>query len=283
MLHRLRPEQSALWARFHRCEKTMAHFLINKTLARSPDDLHMRLAEFASGAAELRRPEDVLNALHAVSTASLPLNVLGAMRLPVKSPDWDAVELGKSAFLHQDVPEGWWREYKVLAKSHFTPEIFLARSSLASFTWTELTRWFEPIGTDRWSIELGLKYGMRDGLTYGVGGRWVIAFWSRKELSHLLTTPDRILVCAAASFAALRLEQLTGPDMDRIGSLPKLTARELAALRMVSIGQQTSAIAQALGLGEETIRSHLKKAQAKLNVCNRTHAACEALRLDLIP
>jgi len=49
------------------------------------------------------------------------------------------------------------------------------------------------------------------------------------------------------------------------------------------MGTQTDGIAQALGLGEETIRSHLKKAQAKLEVRNRTHAACEAVRLNLIP
>jgi DNA-binding CsgD family transcriptional regulator len=261
----------------------MAQVLINPTLVRSADDLHTRLAEFANGVGELKKPDDVLNALHVVSTTGLPLNVLGAMRLPVNSPDWDTIELGRSAFLHREVPEGWWREYKVLAKSRFTPAIFLAKSSLASFTWTELTRWFEPIGTDRWSIELGLKYGMRDGLTYGVGGRWIVAFWSRKELSHILSAPARILICAAASFAVLRLEQLAGPDVERIGSLPRLTPRELAALRMVSLGQQTSEIAHALTLGEETVRSHLKKAQSKLEVCNRTHAACQALRLDLIP
>jgi LuxR family quorum sensing-dependent transcriptional regulator len=261
----------------------MTDLAINKALARPSDDLHMRLAEFAHAGSELKRAEDVLNALHMVSTSSLPLNVLGAMRLPVKPLDWDAVELGKSVFLHHGVPDGWWREHKVLAKSHFTPVIFLARSSLASFTWTELTRWFDPIGADRWSVELALKYGMRDGLTYGVGGRWIIVFWSRKELSHLLTPPDRILIAAAAGFAALRLEQLVGADTDRIGSLPKLTARELAALRGVSVGRQTGDIAKELAIGEETVRSHLKKAQAKLDALNRSHAACEALRLHLIP
>jgi LuxR family quorum sensing-dependent transcriptional regulator len=261
----------------------MPQSAIENALSKSADGLHVRLAEFASSIGSLHCPSDVLNGLHGVASASLPLNVLGAMRLPLKSMDWDAIELGKSVFLHNEVPEGWWHEYQTLAKSRFTPAIFLARSSLASFTWTELTRWFEPIGTDRWSIELAHKYGMRDGLTYGIGGRWIIAFWSRKELSHILTAPARILICAAASFAALRLEQLAGPDPDRVGSVPKLTPRELATLRMVSVGRQTSEIAHELGLGEETVRSHLKKAQVKLDVYNRTHAACEALRLDLIP
>ena len=124
---------------------------------------------------------------------------------------------------------------------------------------------------------------MRDGLTCPVGGRWAVAFWSRRVLSNILTQPSRIMIFAAANFAALRLEQLAGPDAGRIGSCARLTSRELAVLRLVSTGRQTHDIAQALGLGEETIRSHLKKAQAKLGVHNRTHAACEALRQDLIP
>jgi DNA-binding CsgD family transcriptional regulator len=261
----------------------MTQLAIGKVVPSSPDDLHTRLADFARAVGDFNRADDVLNALHLVSTSTFPLNVMGAMRLPIKARDWETVELGKSVFLHSGVPEGWWREYRVLAKSRFTPAIFLARTSLASFTWTELTRWFDPIGADRWSIELALKHGMRDGLTYGVGGRWIVMFWSRKELSHILPAPARILLCAAANFAALRLEQLAGSDVERIGPLPKLTARELAALRMASLGKQTEEIAQALTIGEETVRSHLKKAQAKLDAFNRTHAACEALRLDLIP
>jgi LuxR family quorum sensing-dependent transcriptional regulator len=49
------------------------------------------------------------------------------------------------------------------------------------------------------------------------------------------------------------------------------------------MGRKSTAIAHELGLGEETVRSHLKKAEAKLGVSNRTHAACEALRENLIP
>ena len=63
---------------------------------------------------------------------------------------------------------------------------------------------FQPIGIDKWTYDLALKHGMRDGLTCPVGGRWVVAFWSRKELSGVLTLPVRIMINAAASFAALR-------------------------------------------------------------------------------
>jgi LuxR family quorum sensing-dependent transcriptional regulator len=245
--------------------------------------IYRELVEFANRVDGLRTPTEVLDGLHGVCSTDLPLNVLGAARFSTKAAGVEIIQLGKSGFLHKSVPPGWWEEYTVLAKKHFTPMIFLARSSLASFTWTETTRQFEPIGVDRWSTELGLKYGMRDGLTYGVGGMWVVAFWSRKQLSNILPPPARIPICAAASVAALRLEQLAGADVDRIGTTPRLTPRELAVLRMVSMGHQSADVAQALGLGEETVRSHLKKAQAKLGVRNRTHAACDAVRQSLIP
>jgi DNA-binding CsgD family transcriptional regulator len=247
----------------------------------SSADLNAAQSDFANGIKDLKTPEAVLDALHTVSTTSLPLNVLGAARLPLVD-NWTFV-LGKSGFLHRSVPAGWWKEYAELRTQRFRPLSFLARSSLASYTWTETWRLVQPIGVDRWSQELSLKYGMRDGLTCPVGGRWLVAFWSPKELSHILTQPIRIVVCAAASFAVLRLEQLLGPDVDRLPTQPQLTPRELAVLRLTSMGGQTAEVAQELGLGEETIRSHLKKAQTKLGARNRTHAACEALRRQLVP
>jgi LuxR family quorum sensing-dependent transcriptional regulator len=245
--------------------------------------LQSSLIDYASRVGELRTPTDVLGALHCITTKSLPLCVLGAARFPVTTIGRRSMEKGRSVFLHEDVPDGWWEERATLLPGRFCPNLFMARSSLASYTWTEVQRMFEPIGVDRWAYELALKYGMRDGFTCPVGGRWVVAFWSRRVLSNILTQPARIMIFAAANFAALRLEQLTGPDAGRIGSRARLTNRELAVLRLISNGGKTSAIAQELGLGEETIRSHLKKAETKLGVRNRAHAACDAIRLNLIP
>jgi DNA-binding CsgD family transcriptional regulator len=245
-------------------------------------DLQAGLLDYASHIGELHTPSVVLDALHEIINKNLPLSVLGAAQLPINDTEWRPIP-NKSVFIHEDVPDGWWEEYDALARGKFRPVLFLTRSGLASFTWTEMQRLFQPIGIDRWAFELGLKHGMRDGFVCPVGGRWVVIFWSRKVLSNVLTLPDRIMIFAAANFAALRLQQLTGPDAERIGSHARLTSRELAVLRLVSTGAQTQGIAQALGLGEETVRSHLKKAQVKLGVRSRAHAACEAVRLSLIP
>ena len=246
-------------------------------------DLQASLIDYASRVDGLRTPAEVLDDLCAITARGLPLSVLGAVRFPLMSRDWDSIQLGKSAFLHKDVPKGWWEEYVIIAQGKFRPLLFLAQTSMASHTWTEVSRMLDPIGIDRWASELALKYGMRDGLSCPAGGRWVVAFWSRKELSKILAPQTRILIFAAASFAALRLEQLAGLDVNRLGSRTRLTPRETAALRLVSIGGQCRDVAQALGLGDETIRSHLKKAQVKLGARNRTHAVAEALRQTLIP
>jgi DNA-binding CsgD family transcriptional regulator len=110
-----------------------------------------------------------------------------------------------------------------------------------------------------------------------------VSSWSRQPLSNILTQLGRILLFAAASFAALRLERLIDHDPGWMGKVARITPRELAVLRLVSVGKQTEEIARLLGPGEEAIRSHLKKAQNKLGVRNRTQAACEAIRQNLIP
>jgi DNA-binding CsgD family transcriptional regulator len=75
---------------------------------------------------------------------------------------------------------------------------------------------------------------------------------------------------------------LAAPSIKRLGNSSSLTPRELAVLRLLASGKRMREIAQLLGLGEETVRSHLKKAQVKLGVRERTHAVAQAIRLQLI-
>ena len=60
------------------------------------------------------------------------------------------------------------------------------------------------------------------------------------------------------------------------------TQRELSVLKIASEGRTADEIARALGLGMETVRSHLKKARTKLGARNSAHAVAEAMRQLLI-
>jgi DNA-binding CsgD family transcriptional regulator len=241
------------------------------------------LSDFTDLVASVRTPQEVLDAVDAFAQRLMPVRVLGAARMPLQVSDWRSIRLGRNAFLHESIPDGWWEEYRAMAMREYDPGVMMARSSLMAFTWTETMQMLDPIGIDRWPYELSLKYGIRDALVCSVGRRWIVTYWSAKPLGNILTQAVRILLFAAASFAALRLEQLVDPDPNLLGKRPRITPRELAVLRLLSMGRQIGEIATVLGLGAETVRSHLKKLQAKLGARNRPHAVAEAMRQHLIP
>jgi len=240
------------------------------------------LVAFTDKVVGAEMPAAVLDALQDFATC-VPFNVMGAARLPLGVGDWRSLELGRNIFLHSSVPKGWWEEYSVMAQREFDPGIVMVRSSIMAFTWTEMRRMLDPVGIDQWPFELALKYGIRDALRCPVGRRWLVAYWSSRPIGSELTRPLRILLQAAAGFTALRLEQIMEYEPDPHHERVHLTPRELAALRLVSLGRTTEEVAKLLRLGEETVRTHIKKAQEKLTARNRTHAASTAIRRQLIP
>ena len=62
-------------------------------------------------------------------------------------------------------------------------------------------------------------------------------------------------------------------------ALGKLTPRERQVLAHLIDGLSNKAIAQALSIGEGTVKVHLKAVLRKLDVANRTQAATLALKL----
>jgi NarL family two-component system response regulator LiaR len=57
-----------------------------------------------------------------------------------------------------------------------------------------------------------------------------------------------------------------------------LSEREVEVLRLVARGLSNQEIAEALTIGEQTVRSHVSSILAKLHLANRTQAALYALR-----
>jgi LuxR family quorum sensing-dependent transcriptional regulator len=240
-----------------------------------------KIIDYSMEVESLTSPDQVLNRMHDIVSEKNPIRVHGANRFPTKVGDWRRIELGKNAFVHHNVPQGWTEEWIAFVKSGHCIGLMTARMCLAPFTWTEVTRMLDPVGIDRWPTDLAHKHGMRDGYVCPVGGRWVVGFWSPKPLDHNFTQQARGLLYMAASAAAVRLEQLVAHEARRIDSRACLTPREQSVLRHASLGETLKETAKALGLGEETVRSHLKKAQAKLGTRNRAHTVAEAMR-DLL-
>lgn len=72
--------------------------------------------------------------------------------------------------------------------------------------------------------------------------------------------------------------QRTGP-VD--GEIQALTTRETDVLTMVSKGFRNAEVAQALGLAESTIATHVKSIYRKLGISSRAEAALHAARMGL--
>jgi LuxR family quorum sensing-dependent transcriptional regulator len=245
------------------------------------NELGAEMLRLATSMDDLVSPEAVLDSLHKVSFPACQISVLGAALFPLRWGDWESLEKGKTVFLHKSVPEGWWDEHIELARADPSNGFMFAQLSLAPFTMSEMMRMLEPLAIDRWPFELAQKYGMRDRLNCPVGGRWIVTYWSRSVLTQRLSDEARAILFMGGTFAAIRLHEIMRAC--RVGKGAALTARELAVLRLLSDGRQSSEAAAWLGLGEETVRSHLKKAQAKLGAQSRTHAVAQAIRRNLIP
>jgi DNA-binding NarL/FixJ family response regulator len=82
-------------------------------------------------------------------------------------------------------------------------------------------------------------------------------------------------VCASRTY----LDPALVGNRKRTGSL---TERELDVLRLLADGHAHEEIGRRLGIGAETVRTHVRKASDRLGAGTRTQAVATALRLGLI-
>jgi DNA-binding NarL/FixJ family response regulator len=82
--------------------------------------------------------------------------------------------------------------------------------------------------------------------------------------------------------AAAAQESFVDPSVPPKGSRGKLTQRQREILQLLANGESTTVAARELDLSEETVKTHIKTALARLGARNRTHAVAIALRECLI-
>lgn len=82
--------------------------------------------------------------------------------------------------------------------------------------------------------------------------------------------------------AAMAQEPFIDPAVPPKGSRGKLTRRQREILQLLANGESTTFAARELDLSEETVKTHMKYALARLGAKNRTHAVAIAVRECLI-
>lgn len=96
--------------------------------------------------------------------------------------------------------------------------------------------------------------------------------------------PTLAVACAAPRRGGLGLAaEVVGDLVGQVVSpAPELTQREREVVRLMADGHSNRSIAQALYLGEATVKTHLVRIYRKLGVDNRAAAVAEAVRQGLL-
>jgi DNA-binding CsgD family transcriptional regulator len=234
-------------------------------------DLRAELGELAT----VRRPDGIVEVLqrHALH---FDLNVYGAWHLPQRPQDYAAYSLGRTVFIH---PRGRVHYSKHIAAARIRGPNVIARMSWvrrSPFTVTECLRATRPNEGERWVFNLLRAHGIRDMLYCPVDD-WIVVFWSPKVVRLSLT--DRGHLYSLAMQASMRLDEIVElPRKEHV----RLSTREVAVLHYLSNGASDAVMANALGIGEGTIRTYVGRAMGKLGVKTREHAVAEALRRLLV-
>lgn len=82
--------------------------------------------------------------------------------------------------------------------------------------------------------------------------------------------------------AASAQESFVDPNVPPKGSRGKLTQRQRQILQLLADGESTTGAGRELDLSDETVKTHMKNAMARLGARNRSHAVAIALRECLI-
>ncbi len=98
------------------------------------------------------------------------------------------------------------------------------------------------------------------------------------ELCRAIKAAAAGQVQLAPQAAARLIREVRAPE-----SPEALTDRETDVLRLLAHGKANKEIAAALGIGEQTVKTHVSSILAKLGVQSRTQAALHAARVGLVP
>jgi DNA-binding NarL/FixJ family response regulator len=100
---------------------------------------------------------------------------------------------------------------------------------------------------------------------------------------HTIAAGDSLLSPSVTSRVIGRMAQHPAPDASRDVRLDELTAREREVLELVARGLSNGEIAAALVIEESTVKTHVRRILAKLDVRDRVQAVIFAYESGLTP
>jgi len=178
-----------------------------------------------------------------------------------------------------DFPDDFQQQWLNKGYIMHDPVLRYALSCRSAFTWREAYDYATRYG--RQIIDEARDFGLRDGVAIPVMvGRYPTGLVSLvhpdpKFSDELMARIE--LVCIHSYTQMLRV--INAEEEDRTIAL---SVREIDVLHYVAAGKTNWEVGKILGIGEDTIKMHMKNITKKLDAANRAHSVSIGIRMGQI-
>jgi len=176
-------------------------------------------------------------------------------------------------------PDEWVKLY-VERKYHLVDSVLKENFSRFSIQYWADT--YETNSTDNEFVSSAEDFGLCSGYTSGVrnlaGNRGGLFSFAGRKLEK--SERSRAIIETVTPHLYQAVERIV--QTDRLKKAPVLSEREKEVLKWVTYGKTTWETSVILGIGERTVKFHLKNIMKKLNCVSRAHAAAIASELGII-
>lgn len=237
--------------------------------------LHRLVEEFGERACRCRTPQDLFRLTEAAARE------IGFDRVALVHGLWFR---RPSARLIRLDNFGAWADIFIQRRYYAEDPVLLAcQRTNTPFPWSRIHDLVPPTRRHLAIMAEADRHGMHNGFTLPIGvvgePSGCCSFVpSQAELPPRWQCRAASLIGAEAFREARRLH---GFPTRRL-KLPRLSNRKFQCLQLLATGQTDDQIAERLGIGVSTVRSHMLALRQDFDVVSRTQLAVEALRFGLI-
>ncbi|WP_018240488.1 LuxR family transcriptional regulator [Ensifer sp. BR816] len=179
-------------------------------------------------------------------------------------------------------PDAWKKRYSDMGYYRIDPIIKKIRQSVSALRWKDVYNDVSTTVDERRIFDEASIYGLKSGITVplrGPNGNFAMISFAQRSTSELPSRVVTLLHLSALHFH-IRLGALRSYGC--IENEPELSLREKDCILWVARGKSSWDVGRILGISENTVKFHIKKAMYKLDCTSRTVAVVKALKLGII-
>lgn len=230
--------------------------------------------DFIAGLSSLKRADEIVTALrHKLATFGYHAFLITGL------PDYgDRID---PLVMVNGWPLGWFALYLRRSFADHDPIAAHCRKTVEPFTWSSIYRDDSAKPLEREVMHRARDFSMVDGFCVPIhnedGFQAVVTMAGDRPEQSKET-------CSAIHLMSIYAHGRANACCASEGRTKLLTTREREVLTWFAIGRSTTAVADRLGVSDDTVETHFRSAARKMKVRGRTHAVVEAIRLgEIVP